>query len=86
MSKLEKLKKKEEELEKEVINYKEADDNRGASRKQRELNKVRDLIDLEELGTKREIKKELDICKKFIKQKGMNEEFMSFYIVEIAKD
>ncbi len=73
------MQEQEKKLEKERIEYLEVDNNRAAKRKEKELDKVRNLIKLAEMGSMLELKKDLDIYKKFIKYKGMQGEFELFH-------
>ena len=82
--KIEELQEQEKKLERERIDCLSVDNNRAAKRIEKELYKVRDLIEIEEMGSTLKLKKDLNIYKKFIKNKGMQNEFELFY-EKIAK-
>lgn len=86
MSRLEELRKKEAELEQERINWLEADNNRMAKKKEQELYKIRNMIEVVVLEEKIEIKRQLEIYKKYIKNLGLEEKFNAFYNKEILKE
>lgn len=79
MNKLDELREKEEELEKERMNYLEADDNRGAKRIERKLDRVRELIEIEHEDGCIELKRKLKIYEKYIKKLGLENKFNEFY-------
>ena len=83
--KLDELKEKEENLEKERMMYLEVDNNAMAKRKEKELFKVREQIEVINMEKKIEIKKELEIYKKYIKEIGQEEKFMNFYNKELSR-
>ena len=82
--KIEELQEQEKKLERERIDCLSVDNNRAAKRIEKELYKVRDLIEIKEMGSTLKLKKDLNINKKFIKNKGMQNEFELFY-EKIAK-
>lgn len=86
MDKLDELRKQEEELEQERMMYLEADNNRMARKKEKELYKVREKIEVVQLEEKINIKKQLIIYKDYIKKLGLEEKFNSFYAEKIAKE
>lgn len=81
--KLDELMEKEEKLEQERTMYLEVDNNAMAKRKERELFKVREQIEVINMESKIEIKKQLEIYKKYIKKLGLEEKFMDFYNKEL---
>ena len=83
--KLDELKEKEENLEQERMMYLEVDNNAMAKKKEKELFKVREQIEVINMEKKIEIKKELEIYKKYIKKIGQEEMFMSFYNKELSR-
>lgn len=85
MNKLDELREKEEALEKEVVMYKEVDDNRNAKKTEKKLERVRTLIDIEYENEQIKIYEKLEIYKKFIKIEGLSKEFEKFYNEEIKR-
>ena len=83
--KLDELMEKEEKLEQERTMYLEVDNNAMAKRKERELFKVREQIEIINMESKIEIKKQLEIYKKYIKKLGLEEKFMDFYNKELSR-
>ena len=83
--KLDELKEKEEKLEQERMMYLEVDNNAMAKKKEKELFKVREQIEVINMEKKIEIKKQLEIYKKYIKETGQEEKFMSFYNKELSR-
>lgn len=83
--KLDELMEKEEKLEQERTMYLEVDNNAMAKRKERELFKVREQIEVINMESKIEIKKQLEIYKKYIKKLGLEEKFMDFYNKELSR-
>ena len=65
--KLEELLDKEEELSREIIEYKEVDDNRTAGKLERKLSRIRDLIKVENENEDIKIVKKLNIYEKFMR-------------------
>lgn len=76
MSKLEELKEQEENLERERMECLEADNNRLAKTKEKQLYKVRDLIEIEE--GKKKIQ-DLKIYKEYIEVRCLEKDFIQFY-------
>ncbi len=85
MSRLEQLRKQEDELEQERMSYLEADDNRSAKRIEKKLYKVRELIEVENENGYIEMKRKLKIYKKYIHITGLEKPFNDFYEKEIKK-
>ena len=83
--KLDELMEKEEKLEQERTMYLEVDNNAMAKRKERELFKVREQIEVINMESKIEIKKQLEIYKKYIKKLGLEEKFINFYDEELSR-
>lgn len=83
--KLDELMEKEEKLEQERTMYLEVDNNAMAKRKERELFKVREQIEIINMESKIEIKKQLEIYIKYIKKLGLEEKFMDFYNKELSR-
>lgn len=83
--KIDELRKQEEELEQERTNFLEADDNKGAKRIEKKLNRVRDLIEVEIEEQKIMLKDKLKIYKDFIERRGLQEEFNKFYEKEVER-
>lgn len=79
----EQIRKRITELERDEMGYLEANDKRGATRKR---NKIRELEDKLEVLKLKEIQEDLALYKKFIHKRGLNSEFQSFMIVELARD
>ncbi len=86
MTRLEELLEQEEKLDRERTEYLEADDNRGAKRTEKKLNQVRDLIQIERLGDTLKLKEDLDIYKKYVKSKGLENDFKCFYDMEVQDE
>ena len=84
--KLEELKEKEENLEQERMMYLEVDNNAMAKKKEKELFKVREKIEVIEMEKKIKIKKQLEIYIKYIKETGQEERFTNFYNKELRKE
>lgn len=76
----EKEKEKLEELEKQYIEYLEADMNKEASKIKTKINKIKDKIELQELRKLKDLKYENDKYKQFIKHRGLEAEFNRFEI------
>lgn len=76
MSRLEDLKEQEEQLERERMECLEADNNRLARAREKQLWKVRDLIKIEE-GKQR--MQDLKIYKEYIEVRNLKKDFMQFY-------
>lgn len=72
-----------EQLEKDKIGYLEANNKTGARRREKQIRDLENQLELLEL---KDIEKDLKLYKKFIKEKGMQNEFQSFCIVELAKN
>lgn len=85
MSKLEELRKQEEQLQQERMNYLEADDNKGAKKIEKKLYKVRNLIEVEHESEDIMLKDKIKIYKSFIEMQGLKEKFMKFYEKEKSK-
>lgn len=84
-SKLDKLREQEEQLERERMEYLEADDNRGAKRIEKKLLRVKELIEVEYENGAIEIKRKLEIYRSFIRIMGLEKNFNDFYEKEIKK-
>lgn len=69
----------------ERMNCLEADDNRGARRVEKKLNRVRDLIEVEKEEQKILLKDKLKIYKDFIEKFGLKEKFNEFYEKELER-
>lgn len=67
-----------EKLEKEYIEYKEADMNREAGKVHAKLNRLKQKQELQELGTIKEIQDKYNKALKFIKSKGQQQEFENY--------
>ena len=67
-----------EKLEKEYIEYKEADMNREAGRVQTKLNRLRAKQELEELGSLKELQDKYNKALNFISSKGQKQEFENY--------
>lgn len=85
MSKLDKLREQEEELEQERMNYLEVDDNKGAKRIEKKLYRVRELIEVENENGYIEMKRKLKIYREYIHITGLEKPFNDFYEKEIKK-
>lgn len=72
-----------EQLEKDKMGYLEVNDKAGARRREKQIRDLENQLELLEL---KDIKEDLKLYKKFIKEKGMQNEFQSFCIVELAKN
>lgn len=83
--KLDELMEKEEKLEQERMMYLEVDNNAMAKRTEKALFKVREQIEVINMESKIEIKKQLEIYKKYIKELGLEEKFMNFYNKELSR-
>ena len=82
---LEELREKEEELEKKRMEYHEVNNTRMAKKIEKELYKTMDLIDVKILEQKIDMKRELEIYKKFIKNLGLEERFNEYREKEIKR-
>ena len=67
-----------EKLEKERIDYLEADDNKTAGRIQSKINKLRNEKELRDYN---KIKRELELALKFINKKGNKQEFEDYKLL-----
>lgn len=71
-----------DELEKEYINYLEADMNKEARKTHNKMNKIdeeiRQLREKQEYGLKEDMKRKIELYRKFIKGKGLTYEFKNF--------
>lgn len=76
MSRLDELKEQEEILERERMECLEADNNRLAKAKEKQLWKVRDLIKIEE---GKQQMQDLRIYKEYIEIRNLEKDFMQFY-------
>ncbi len=85
MTKLDKLREQEEELEQERMNYLEVDDNRGAKRIEKKLYRIRELIEVENENGYIEMKRKLKIYREYIHITGLEKPFNDFYAKEIKK-
>lgn len=85
MSKLDELIQQEQLLEQEYIEYKEADDNRGATKIEKKLKRVRALINIEFENKQIQIYEKLEIYKKFIQKHSLSEKFEKFYDEEVKR-
>lgn len=85
MSKLDGLREQEEELEKEIIEYKEVDDNRNVRKTEKKLERVRELINIEFENKQIQMYEKLEIYKKFIQKYSLSEKFEKFYDEEVKK-
>ncbi len=70
-----------DKLEREKIGYLEVNDKAGARRKQKKIEELESQLELLKVN---EIKQDLELYKKFINKRGLNSEFQSFMIVELA--
>ena len=70
-----------QQLERDRIGYLEADDKAGARRKEKQISELQDKLEIINL---KEIKEDLELYKKFIKKRGLQNEFQRFMIIEIA--
>lgn len=77
----EEIKNKIQQLEKDRVGYLEADDKAGARRKEKQISELQDKLEIMNL---KEIKEDLELYKKFIKKRGLQNEFQSFMIIEMA--
>lgn len=75
----EKIIEKIQQLEKDKMGYLECDDKAGARRKEKQIEKLE--IQLKSA----EIEENLKIYKKFIKERKLEKEFQSFFILECAR-
>lgn len=85
MSKLDELREQEEELEKEIIEYKEVDDNRNARKTEKKLARVRELINIEFENKQIQMYEKLEIYKKFIQKYSLSKKFEKFYDEEVKR-
>lgn len=73
---------KRDELEKEYIEYLEADMNKEAKRINNKMHNIQDeinkLIEKQEYGLKEDMKRKIDLYKKFISKKRLTYEFDNF--------
>ena len=69
-----------DKLEKERMEYLEADINKQASAVQKKIDKLRDKQELMELRNLKQMKYDLDKYKQFIKYKGLEAEFNRFAV------
>ena len=83
--KLDELKEKEENLEQERMMYLEVDNNAMAKKKEKELFKVREQIEVINMEKKIKIKKQLEIYIKYIKETGQEERFANFCNKELSR-
>lgn len=67
-----------EKLEKEYIEYKEADMNREAGKIQAKISRLRAKQELEELGSLKELQDKYNKALKFITSKGQKQEFENY--------
>lgn len=77
----EEIQKRISELEYEKMGYLEANDKVGARRKEKKIRELENQLELLKLN---EIKEDLELYKKFIRKRGLNSEFQSFMILELA--
>ena len=77
----EEIKNKIQQLEKDRVGYLEADDKAGARRKEKQISELQDKLEIMNL---KEIKEDLELYKKLIKKRGLQKEFQSFMIIEMA--
>lgn len=70
-----------DKLEREKIGYLEVNDKAGARRKQKKIEELENQLELLKIN---DIKQDLELYKKFINKRGLNAEFQSFMIVELA--
>lgn len=85
MSKLDELREQEQELDKELIEYKEADDNRNARKTEKKLERIRALLNIEFENKQIQIYEKLEIYKKFIQKYSLSEKFEKFYDEEVKR-
>lgn len=76
-----KIEYKIQQLERDRIGYLEADDKAGARRKEKQISELQDKLEIIKL---KEIKEDLELYKKFIRKRGLQNDFQRFMIVEIA--
>lgn len=77
----EKIEDKIQQLEKDRIGYLEVDDKAGARRKEKQISELQDKLEIIKL---KEIKEDLELYKKFIRKRGLQNDFQRFMIIEIA--
>lgn len=77
----EEIENKIQQLEKDRVGYLEADDKAGARRKEKQ---IRNLLDKLEIINLKEIKEDLELYKKFIRKRGLQNDFQRFMIIELA--
>ena len=77
----EEIEDKIQQLERDRIGYLEANNKAGARRKEKQISELQDKLAIMNL---KEIKEDLELYKKFIKKRGLQNEFQSFMIIEMA--
>lgn len=77
----EEIENKIQQLEKDRVGYLEADDKAGARRKEKQIRNLQDKLEIINL---KEIKEDLELYKKFIKKRGLQNDFQRFMIIELA--
>lgn len=86
LSRLAELLEKEATLEKEREEYLEAENLGMAKSREKQLYKVRDLIEIETLEEKVPLKSQLDVYKAFITKWDLEKKFEEFYNAKLAKE
>ena len=77
----EEIEDKIQQLEKDRIGYLEANNKAGVRRKEKQISELQDKLEIMNL---KEIKENLELYKKFIRKRGLQNEFQSFMIIEMA--
>lgn len=77
----EEIENKIQQLEKDRVGYLEADDKAGARRKEKQIRSLQDKLEIINL---KEIKEDLELYKKFIRKRGLQNDFQRFMIIELA--
>ena len=77
----EEIENKIQQLEKDRVGYLEADDKAGARRKEKQIKSLQDKLEIINL---KEIKEDLELYKKFIRKRELQNDFQRFMIIELA--